>query len=150
MNRTFLHDGIGFHYDVLGDGPAVVFCHGLGGDSSQGPELAGRPDAFRLVIWDARGHGRTEPLGPHEAFNFATFAADLRALLDHLRIDHAVIAGVSMGAAVAARFACDWPERVRALVLIRPAWLNTPLPENLRLLPVAADCMAKFGLEKGL
>lgn len=150
MSRTFGHDGIGFHYDVLGDGPAVVFCHGLGGDSIQGPDLAGEPDGYRLVIWDARGHGRTEPLGPPEAFSFATFAADLRALLDHVGIDRAVIAGVSMGAAVAARFACDRPERVRGLVLIRPAWLNAPLPENLRLFPVAADCMAKFGLDKGL
>ena len=43
VSRTFLHDGICFHYDVSGDGAPLVFCHGLGADLSQ-------PDAaFELV-----------------------------------------------------------------------------------------------------
>jgi pimeloyl-ACP methyl ester carboxylesterase len=150
VTSPFLHDGIGFNYEVFGKGAAVVFCHGLGGDLNQPRDLVGRLDGCRLVVWDARGHGLTEPLGPARGFNFATFASDLHALLDHLDIQRAVIGGISMGAGIAARFATDWPERVRALVLMRPAWGNKPIPDNLRLFPVVAEYLGRFGGEKGL
>ena len=55
-----------------------------------------------------------------------------------------------MGAAVSTRFAILYPERVRALALVRPAWLTKPLPEGLSLFPVAAEYMERFGPSEGL
>ncbi len=77
-------DGIRFYYEVSGDGPPLVFCHGLTGNLEQPKQLLGEFPGFRLIVWDARGHGETQPAGPAEHFNFDTFARDLAALLDDL------------------------------------------------------------------
>jgi pimeloyl-ACP methyl ester carboxylesterase len=147
---TVVHDRIRFHFEVIGHGSPVVFCHGLGGNLSQPLKLLGRLPHHRLIVWDCRGHGRTKPLGPASAFNFEVFARDLRALLDHLRVQKALIGGISMGAGVAVRFAVQWPERVRSLVLVRPAWLDHPSPANLRLFPRIADYLGRLGRQAGL
>jgi pimeloyl-ACP methyl ester carboxylesterase len=143
------HDGIQFYYELSGEGPPLVLCHGLTGNLENPKELFGWIPGYRQLVWDARGHGKTRPAGPASHFNFEVFARDLAALLDHLGIEEAVAGGVSMGAAVSAKFALLYPERVRGLLLIRPAWLTEPLPEGLRLYPVAADYIARFGPEKG-
>lgn len=112
----------------------MVFCHGLTGDLSQPAELAGGIPGVRVVVWDARAHGRTEPMAKGSQLHFAGFARDLAALLGHLEIDRAIVGGISMGAGVSLAFAAAYPGRVEALVLVRPAWLLQPNPPNLRLL----------------
>lgn len=145
----FEHDGIRFHYRITGEGPAVVFNHGLTGDLTNIEELIGELPGHRLLLWDARAHGETTPAGPPRALNFVTFARDLNALLSHLEIEKAVVGGVSMGAATATRLALDYPERIAALVLVRPAWLDQPLPQALRLYPKLADCLEQYGPRAG-
>lgn len=141
---TFHHDGIDFHYEIVGAGRPLVFCHGLTGDLEQPLGiLAGLP-GLRLVVWDSRGHGRTRPTGPPEHLSFATFAADLRALLGSLGLGPVALGGISMGAGVAVRLAHDHPELVERLILVRPAWFDRPSPENLRLMPVIADLLDRF------
>ena len=127
----------------------VVFCHGLTGDLQQPKQLVGSLPGYRLLVWDARGHGETGPAGPAEKFTFASFAADLAALMDHLAIPCAVVGGISMGAAVSTRFAIQYPHRVRGLVLVRPAWLDQALPEGLQLHPKVAGYLERFGSEEG-
>jgi len=142
---VFHHDGIRFYYEREGRGPTVVFCHGLTGDSQAIRRLLGDFDGYDLVLWDCRGHGRTEPVGRPDAFSFHNFAADLHALLEHLQIEQAVVGGVSMGAGISTRFALNWPELVRALVLVRPAWLDQPSPEPLRVLEEIGKLLEEFG-----
>ncbi len=127
----FEHDGIQFNYEVNGDGPAIVFTHGLGGDLSQPKDLLGEMNGYRVLLWDVRGHGNTEPLGPEDKLNFETFAQDLHALLDHVGMTDVIMGGISMGAGISTAFAVRWPERVRGLVLVRPAWEDRPAPANL-------------------
>ncbi len=131
---VFQHDGVEFYYEQSGSGPAVVFCHGLSGDSTNIRDLLGELPGYSLLIWDARGHGRTQPVGPAGAFGFRQFAADLRALLNHLGIQQCVLGGVSMGAGVSVRLALDFPKLVSRLILVRPAWLDQASPEPLRAL----------------
>jgi pimeloyl-ACP methyl ester carboxylesterase len=146
---TLERDGIRFNYEVLGEGPAVVFCHGLTGDLEIPKAFIGSMQDYRLVFMDCRAHGRTEPVGPPEKLNFNTFAEDYLALVDHLGIDRFILGGISMGAGVTARFASLWPERLQGIVLVRPAWLDKPLPENLAILPKVAKILEETGLEKG-
>jgi len=54
-----------------------------------------------------------------------------------------------MGAAVSTRFALNHPERTRGLVLVRPAWLTSALPDGLRLFHVVADYLGLLGAEEG-
>lgn len=125
------HNGIRFARQATGPGEPLVLLHGLGGDRSGALELADDVVGWQRIAHDQRGHGDTEPVGPEASYDFGVFAADLLALLDDLGAGRAVVVGVSMGAGVALRFALDHPERTRALVLVRPAWIEVPLTENL-------------------
>lgn len=132
MTEFFTHDNVRFAYETSGAGSAVVLLHGLGGDRSGALALADDQPGWQRIALDQRGHGQTEFTEPEDRFSFAVLANDLQALLDECGIDCAVLAGVSMGAGVALRFALDHLARVRALILVRPAWLHYAVPDNLR------------------
>jgi pimeloyl-ACP methyl ester carboxylesterase len=104
----------------------------------------------RLVCLECRGHGATIPLGDGDRLTFATFAADVLALMDQLDIERALLGGVSMGAGVAARIALDHPERVTGLILVRPAWLDAPHPENLRIMEIVAGLIRQYDTDDAL
>ena len=76
----------------------------------------------RAIAYDARGHGHSGPAATPEAYTYELLAKDLQAVLDRLEIERAVLAGASMGAHTALRFALEHPERVLALGLITPAF----------------------------
>lgn len=77
---------------------------------------------YRTIAYDARGHGHSSPAPSPEAYTYELLADDLRLLLDKLHIERAALAGASMGAQTALRFALDHPDRVLALGLITPAF----------------------------
>jgi len=107
-----------------GDGPAVVLLHGLTATRRyvvHGSHALPRA-GYWTVAFDARGHGESDPPGDPAAYEYSDLAADVRAVLDGLEVERAVLAGVSMGAHTAVRLALEEPERVRALVLITPAY----------------------------
>ena len=103
-------------YDVTGTGPAVVLVHGFGLDrrmwDPQAEYLAAR---FRVVRYDCRGFGASGPFDPAVPY---THAGDLVALLDHLGVGQAVLAGLSFGGRVVLQTALAAPDRVRGLVLL--------------------------------
>jgi pimeloyl-ACP methyl ester carboxylesterase len=103
-----------------------------------------------LISFDCRAHGRTRPVGPPEKISLAAFADDLLALMDHLRIDKAVVGGISMGAAVALNFALRYPQRLLGLVLHRPAWLDGPRRDNISVFTAIASLLRGHGAEKGM
>lgn len=99
------------------DAPVVLAAHGITANSrSWLPVARELGDRARLVAADLRGRGASRELpGP---YGMAAHAADLLAVLDHLEVPRAVLAGHSMGAYVVARLAIDHPERVSAVVLV--------------------------------
>jgi 3-oxoadipate enol-lactonase len=103
-------------YQVAGDGPAVVLVHGFGLDlrmwEEQAAHLAAR---YRVISYDCRGFGSSGPFDPAVGY---THAGDLIALLDHLGIEQAVLAGLSFGGRVVLRTALAAPDRVRGLILL--------------------------------
>lgn len=143
-----LHDGLRFNYSDSGSGTAFVFQHGLGADLTQPVELV-KPGKFRLISFDCRAHGKTFPVGPIEKIGLASFAEDLRGILDTLKIQRAIMGGISMGAAVALNFTLRFPERVLGLVLSRPAWLDAPNPWNVKMFTLITQLIAAHGPIKG-
>jgi 3-oxoadipate enol-lactonase len=103
--------------DTGGDGPAVAFSHGFLMDREMfADNIAALVPDYRCVSWDQRGFGRT---GRVEApFTYWDSARDLVGLLDYLRIERAVLVGMSQGGFISMRAALLAPARVRALVLI--------------------------------
>jgi len=117
-------DGVRLSGEEAGAGPAVVLLHGLTATrryvvmGSRTLERAGH----RVLAYDARGHGRSGPAPDAASYQYAQLSEDLGAVLDGAEIGRAVLAGASMGAHTAARFALEHPGRVAALALITPAY----------------------------
>src|SRR5688572_1540621 len=108
-----------------GKGPALVLLHGLTATRRyvlQGSRLLAR-EGFRLVSYDARAHGESDP---GDGYEYADLAADLVSVLDGLEIERAILVGHSMGAATAVHVAPGRRGRVRALVQIPPAYPGHP------------------------
>lgn len=147
---TLEREGVRFHYLDVGEGLPVVVQHGLGGSSLQATQIFGERPPFRMLSLDARGHGDTVPLGDPDRLSFATFADDVAAMLEHAGVERAVIGGLSMGAGISLAFARRHPERTLGLILIRPAWLDAPMPANLALFPRIAALLREHGPDVGL
>ncbi len=102
----------------------MVLLHGLTATRRyvvMGSRLLER-SGLRVVSYDARGHGRSEPAPDPRAYGYELLVGDLQAVLDGLGLERAVLAGASMGAHTALRFALAHPRRVRALCLITPSY----------------------------
>ena len=138
-------DGVKIYYEIHGEGFPLVLCHGLSGDTqawvNQLPAFSRR---YQVVVWDARGHGLSDSPADPEAYGLKVFAEDLRRLLDHLNIDHAYLAGHSMGGGVAVRFATTYPERLKALLVI-DSFTGSGLPT-----PPAVRAMREKSIELAL
>jgi pimeloyl-ACP methyl ester carboxylesterase len=95
----------------------VVLMHGFPLDRTiWWRQARGLPGGYSVIAPDLRGFGRSQTRpGPS---SIDAYAQDVADLLDHLRVDDAVIGGVSMGGYVALAFARHFPNRVRALVLV--------------------------------
>ena len=109
--------GIEIVYDDIGTGPAVVLLHGYPFDRSMWREQTRFLSAhgYRGLAPDLRGLGETRFAG--EIATMEDLARDVAALMDELKIDGAVVCGLSMGSYVALEFTHLFPSRVRALVL---------------------------------
>jgi pimeloyl-ACP methyl ester carboxylesterase len=120
-------------YEVAGDGPAVILIHGFGLDMRMwDPQVGPLAARFKVVRYDCRGFGASGPLDPAVPY---THAGDLVALLDHLDIGRAVLAGLSFGGRVALQAALAAPDRVRGLALLDAVLDGVPWdPESARAL----------------
>jgi len=144
----FRHDDIEFYFEEHGHGQPFIFSHGLGGDLDQVLELVGDLPATRLIVYDNRAHGRTKPLGDPAKLTFEVMANDMAALLDHLNVSRTFVGGVSMGAGISLAFGSKYPQRVKGLVLSRPAWLDAANPPHLSVFPVISKLVEELGLEQ--
>ncbi|MGH2753242.1 MAG: alpha/beta fold hydrolase [Actinomycetota bacterium] len=105
-----------FFYEEQGEGPAILFSHGIYMDhSSFSEQVKFLSNRYRCIAWDERNHGETEVAGP---ISYWDHADDLFALMDHLDVDRAILVGMSQGGFIGLRAALKAPERVRALVFI--------------------------------
>ena len=77
---------------------------------------------YRIVAYDARGHGESAAPEQPDAYEYSDLCADLGSVMDEFETERAALAGVSMGAHTALRFALEHPERVSALIVITPGY----------------------------
>jgi 3-oxoadipate enol-lactonase len=131
----FLRAGCPIHYWVSGDegGPVVVLTHGVtldhGTFAAQVPALC--EAGIRVITWDLRGHGLSQPKG--DDFSIRLSADDLDALLDEVGVDRAVFVGQSFGGSVIQAYQRLHPRRVTGLVLVGTPELGDRAPWHQRL-----------------
>jgi 3-oxoadipate enol-lactonase len=111
-------NGVDLYYDVSGTGFPLVLAHGYCTSINlwqhQLPLLTQR---YRVVAYDARGHGLSSAPAGKEHYTLEHLVADMHALLQHLGISQAYVAGHSMGGATAAGFAARHPEMTKAALI---------------------------------
>ena len=118
-------NGVELEYEMTGAGEPVLFISSVLADGFL-PLLAepALTDRYQLIRYHKRGWvGSTRTPPP---VSVADHAADAAALLNHLDVPRAHVAGHSTGAAVAAQLALDHPRTVHTLILLEPFLLSVP------------------------
>ncbi|VVD82892.1 proline iminopeptidase [Pandoraea horticolens] len=121
-------DGERLHYVDFGQGPAVVFIHGLCGQLRNFAylPLAALARTHRVVLVDRPGSGYSTRAAQHDGA-IASQANAVARLIDTLALERPLVVGHSLGGAVSLALALDHPQRVGALALIAP--LTQPVSE---------------------
>lgn len=109
-------NGIEMYYESHGEGPAIVFAHGRGGNHlSWWQQVARFSGEYRCITFDHRGWGHS--IAEHGSPLKDNFVDDLTALLDHLGIDETFLVAQSMGGFCCLGFALAHPDRALGVVL---------------------------------
>jgi pimeloyl-ACP methyl ester carboxylesterase len=150
-------DRVRIYYEEHGAGTPLVLAYGIGGNVKMWdvnvPGLARR---HRLVLWEPRGHARSDSPEDPAKYSFRRWALDLKAVLDHLGLRRAHVGGLSLGAGIATRFALAFPGRVRSLVVTNSSsasglplsWQNVVMrARSIEItLTRGMDAMAEFAM----
>jgi pimeloyl-ACP methyl ester carboxylesterase len=120
-------DNARIYYEIAGDGPPFVMVHAGVADHRQwNNEFTRFSSRFRVLRYDMRGYGRSEPVDGQYSH-----LRDLTALLDHLNLEEPLILmGCSMGGGLAMNFALERPSGSRALIMVDagPTGLELDVP----------------------
>jgi len=112
--------GVSIHYRVEGDGPPLVLVHGFSDSSDVWYErgyVAALKPKYRLVLIDARGHGRSDKPHDPQSYTSEKYAYDVVAILDDLGMKTAAYWGYSMGGRIGFALARHALDRVACLVI---------------------------------
>ena len=109
-------NGVQLWTAVEGEGIPTVLCHGgPGGYDYLAPVADMISDVCRVVRYDQRGSGRSQPIGPYDV---STFVGDLEGLRKHFDFEHWIVGGHSWGACLALAYAVRFPAQTMAVLHI--------------------------------
>lgn len=122
QTRTIAANGTQIHVRVGGSGPAVILIHGFGDTGDMWAKLAADlAKDHTVVVPDLRGMGLSAK--PADGYDKWTQAADMRAVLDALKIDHAAVVGHDIGTMVAYAYAARYRDKTEKLIV-----MDAPVP----------------------
>jgi|SRR5580658_2286885 3-oxoadipate enol-lactonase len=137
--------GVQLTYDDAGVGECVVLIHGHPFDRTLWqPQVTALRDSFRVVAPDLRGFGHSPVTG--HLVTMRELAADIKELLDTLRISRAAVVGLSMGGLVTMELAVSQPERYWAIGLIATT-MEPPTPAERAARRERADAVERDGMQ---
>ncbi len=119
---SFRNGAVEIAYLDEGEGEPIVLVHGFASNKEVNWVHPGWVAALtragrRAIALDDRGHGASSKLYDPSSYHSAAMAEDVRALLDHLKIERADVMGYSMGARITAFLAVNQPARMRSSIL---------------------------------
>lgn len=136
--------------EAIGEGAPIVLCHGITATrryithGSRTLERAGH----KVVSYDARGHGESDPAPPGEGYGYPWLVADLeRVIAAQVGEGPLVLAGHSMGAHTAVTYALRHPDRITGLVVIGPVYLGETAPSSLEYWDGLATALEEGGVD---
>jgi len=133
-----------------GEGPPIVLCHGLTATRRSvvhGSRALGRA-GHRVVLYDARGHGESDPAPAGQSYDYPGLVADLEAVVDsQAGAERIVVGGHSMGAHTAVAYALRNPVRIAGLIAIGPSYTGTEGAGSLEYWDGLADALEAEGVD---
>lgn len=115
---TLNRDGIAIHYEVHGDGPAILLSNGFSGTTKNWEkQIAALSKDYQVVVWDMRGHGQSEAPDDMSLYTRDATIGDLMALLDEVGAKQAHIGGHSLGGYLSIEAYRRHPEKFKSLLL---------------------------------
>jgi len=125
--------GLTLRGEEVGEGPPIVLLHGITATRRYvvHGSLALARAGYRLITYDARGHGESDPAPRGEGYAYEELARDLDAVLPARTDSPAVVGGHSLGCHTAATWALEHPGEPAGLVFIGPVSLGLPAPEEV-------------------
>ena len=136
--------------EAAGEGAPVVLCHGLTATRHQvvhGSSALPRK-GHRTVIYDARGHGESDPAPEGEGYGYPELTSDLGSVLEGtVGEGPMVLGGHSMGAHTAVAFALEHPDRIAGLVVIGPVYAGVGSDEALEYWDGLAGALEEDGID---
>jgi pimeloyl-ACP methyl ester carboxylesterase len=142
-------DSVRIYYEEHGAGSPVLLAYGIGGNAGMWePNVAALAAHHRLILWEPRGHARSDSPEDPAMVTFDRWALDLHDLLDHLGLPRAVVGGLSLGGGIATRFTLRHPERVDGLIVVDSS-SAAGLPLSVENLVMRAQSI-KVTLEGGM
>jgi len=136
--------------EVEGEGPAVVLCHGITATRRyvlHGSRALARA-GYRVVSYDARGHGDSGPAPVGEGYGYPQLVDDLeRVVAAQVGEGRFLLGGHSMGAHTAVAYALRHRERLAGLAVIGPTFLGEIKPESLEYWDGLAAALDADGIE---
>ncbi|MGI9643138.1 MAG: alpha/beta fold hydrolase [Acidimicrobiia bacterium] len=127
-----------------GEGRPLVFLHGLGASRAQAQAAVAAVEGVETLTVDAPAHGGSA--ASRVPLNFGAFAHAVVDFLDGADIGTAIFGGISMGAGISLRIARDFPDRVSALVLVRPAWTDQAARPHLDIVADIGEWVTSHGV----
>jgi len=117
MPYATARDSTRLYYEETGTGSPILFLHEFAADyASWEPQMRYFSRRHRCIAYSARGYSPSE-VPAADAFTYEHFRDDALAVLDHLRIERAHLAGLSMGAYSSLQVGLQCPQRVLSLTL---------------------------------
>jgi pimeloyl-ACP methyl ester carboxylesterase len=149
MPHVTTDDRVKLYYEERGAGTPLVLAYGIGGNADLwDTNLEALAARHRVILWEPRGHARSDSPEDPAKYSFARWTLDLKAVLDRLRIARAHVGGLSLGAGIATRFTLRYPGRVRSL-LVTNSSSAAGLPLSADHLVMRAQSI-KVTLEQGM
>jgi pimeloyl-ACP methyl ester carboxylesterase len=136
--------------EAEGEGPPAVLCHGITATRRyvlHGSRALARA-GHRVVTYDARGHGESEPAPVGEGYGYPQLIDDLERVVDtQLDGERFLLGGHSMGAHTVVGYALRHPDRPAGLVVIGPTFLGEVKPESLAYWDGLAAALEADGID---
>ena len=139
-------NGVEIHYAEYGSGPPVILLHGgLGNSDYWGDLIPALAPHYRVITMDSRGHGRSTR--DAQPYGYDLMAADVVALMDHLKLAKADIVGWSDGAIIGLDIAMNHPDRIGRLVAFAANSTVAGLKPDIDKNPTFAAYIERAGKE---